>query len=76
MPDTVQLVTVGEAAAVLGLSQVMVRRLAKTGQLQGAYKKGSQWLIPAPVTYLGRRRPGRPAMDSNRPVGGEADGED
>ena len=39
MPDTIQLVTVGEAAAELGLSHVMVRRLAKsraaTGRVQG-----------------------------------------
>lgn len=62
MADT--LLTIPEAAPVLGLTVQRVRVLAREGRLVGARKIGRDWLIPLPVvvdppikTKHGRRRP-------------------
>jgi excisionase family DNA binding protein len=65
MPETSErlpYLTVGEAAALIGITEQSVRRLAGQGLLQ-ALKPGRDWLIDAAAAraYAEReRRPGRP----------------
>ena len=52
------LVTVTQAAAKLGVKPVRVRQLCQQGRIKGAEKLGSAWVIPKPIEIIpGTRGP-------------------
>ena len=45
------------AAAILGVSETVVKKLAKRGDIPGAYREGKQWFLPrAEVEKLAKQR--------------------
>ena len=62
-PVTSQRITVAEAAAVLGVSVVTVRRMIRRGQLEGERvirPQGSAYLVTLPVDATGAAEDGTP----------------
>ena len=59
---TTHFVTTAKAASELRVSQQHVRRLCARGIIDGAVKAFGRgdWMIPVPITYINRRRKGRP----------------
>lgn len=52
------LLTVTQAAAELGVRPVRVRQLCQQGRIRGAEKLGSSWVIPKPMDIIpGTRGP-------------------
>ena len=53
------LLTIPEAAAILGMTERKVSRYCRRGWIQGAVKVSGSWRIPEPIRLLARTR-GRP----------------
>jgi len=75
-PGTSQRVTVAEAAAILGVSVVTIRRMIRRGQLEGkrvVRPQGSAYVVTLPADATGVAEDGtptgRPAQDVSRANG-------
>ena len=49
---TIMLLSVNDAAAELGVTGSLVRRLCRAGRIAGAKKVGGHWVITSPITRI------------------------